>query len=175
MPSTEDRTPPDETTTDVVGERVGAQVIDTVALFVQVVVLTVALAALLRPSSEGAVRGLTFLTFLTLPLYGGLLEGYWNGQTLGKRAMGIKVVDGSGAEPGFGPALARNVPAVVLFSWLTTVVALVAIATDDRRQRLFDRTAGTYVVDAAGGPRDVPDRDRRGTGTVGSPDSRPRR
>lgn len=155
MPSTDDaRVVPDERTTDVVGARIGAQVIDTVALFVQVVVVTLLLTVLVQPESRDAVEGLTALTMFTLPLYGGLLEAFWNGQTIGKRVTGIKVVDRRGHEPGVWKALGRNIPAVILFSWLTTVVALAAIATDDRRQRLFDRVAGTYVVDASS-PTDV--------------------
>jgi uncharacterized RDD family membrane protein YckC len=176
VPSSDSQIRPDETTTDVVGERVGAQIIDTIALFVQLVVVAFALGVLARPSSEGAVRGLVFLGVFTLPLYGGLLEAYWNGQTLGKRVMGIKVVDDRGAEPTVGQALTRNIPALVLFSWLTTAVALVAVATDDRRQRLFDRAAATYVVDASVGTRDrrATDADA-GSGPMGSPNSRPRR
>lgn len=177
MPSTDDRIPPDETTTDVVGERVGAQIIDTVALFVQLFLVAFGVGVLSGATSEGTARALVSLGVFTLPLYGGLLEGYWNGQTLGKRAMGIKVVDDRGAEPTVGQALARNIPAVVLFSWLTTVVALVAVATDDRRQRVFDRVAETYVVDAtagAAGGRSTRGRES-GSGPMGSPDSRPRR
>jgi uncharacterized RDD family membrane protein YckC len=152
MPSTDDgddRVVPDERTTDVVGARIGAQVIDTVLLFVQVVVVTLLLVLLVQPESRDAVDGLAALTVLTLPLYGGLFEGLWNGQTPGKRFTGIKVVDRQGREPGLGKALGRNVPAIVLFSWVTTAVALAAIATSDLRQRLFDGVAGTYVVDAS--------------------------
>jgi len=152
MPSNgddDDRVVPNERTTDVVGERIGAQVIDTVLLFVQVIVVTLLLVLLVQPETRDAVDGLAVLTVFTLPLYGGLFEGLWNGQTPGKRFMDIKVVDRRGHEPGLGKAIGRNVPAFVLFSWVTTAVALAAIATDDRRQRLFDRVAGTYVVDAS--------------------------
>jgi uncharacterized RDD family membrane protein YckC len=59
------------------------------------------------------------------------------------------VVDSQGKTPSLGAALLRNVPAVIVFSWLTTAVALGAIAMDDRNQRVFDDVAGTYVVDAS--------------------------
>jgi len=106
----------------------------------------ISLGYLLKPTTEGSVRLLVSLSFLTLPLYGGLLKGYWNGQTVGKRLTGIKVVDGFGNEPGIGKALARNLPAVIYFSWVVIAVGLAAIATSDRKQRLFDRVADTYVV-----------------------------
>ncbi|WP_435174325.1 RDD family protein [Halorussus sp. AFM4] len=139
---------PDRHATDVVGARIGAQFVDLVLQFVQVVGVAVALGSLVRPEGEAAVRGLVGLGFLTLPLYGGLLEGFWNGQTVGKRLAGIRVVDRRGDDPSVGQVLVRNLPAVVLFSWLTSAVALAAIATSERNQRVFDGVAGTYVVRA---------------------------
>lgn len=145
-PDEDDRVRPHPDTTDVVGARIGAQVVDTVLLVLQTVVVVVGLVVLFEPNDPDTARDFTFLAFITLPLYGGLLEGYWNGQTVGKRLLDIKVVDGRGRDPTFGQAVLRNVPAVVLFSWLTTAVALAMIATDDDRQRLFDLVAETYVV-----------------------------
>lgn len=145
MPSN-DTVRPDSGTTDVVGARIVAQIVDLVAMFVQVLVVGFALVFLVRPDRAETARAFVYLGVLTLPLYGGLLKGYWNGQTPGKRVADVKVVDRRGHEPSVGQALLRNVPAVVLFSWVTTAVALAAIATSDRRQRLFDRAADTFVV-----------------------------
>ncbi len=144
MPS--DRLEVTSESTDVVGARVAAQVVDLVCLFLQVIAVTVVLGLAFSPETESELRGYIVLGFLTLPLYGGLLEGFWNGQTVGKRMLGIKVVNSRGDEPGFGQALVRNVPAVILFTWISTAVGLAAIAINDRRQRLFDEAAGTYVV-----------------------------
>jgi uncharacterized RDD family membrane protein YckC len=157
MPSS-DPVRPDDGTTDVVGDRIFAQLIDLVIMFVQVV--GVALAVVLRPERAASVRAYVFLGVFTLPLYGGLLEAYWNGQTVGKRLLGIKVVDWQGYDPSLGQALIRNIPAMLLFSWLTTAVALAAIAMSDSRQRVFDSVADTYVVRATagsyGGPSSFP-------------------
>ena len=142
MPS--DRLEVTSESTDVVGARVAAQVVDLVCLFLQVIAVTVVLA--FSPETESELRGYIFPGFVTLPLDGGLREGFWNGQTVGKRMLGIKVVNSRGDEPGFGQALVRNVPAVILFTWISTAVGLAAIAINDRRQRLFDEAAGTYVV-----------------------------
>ena len=139
---------PDRDTTDVVGARIGAQIIDLIVMFVQMLAVALGLVFLIRPETESAARGYVFLSFLTLPLYGGLLEGYWNGRTVGKRMLGIKVVDRRGEAPSFGQAFVRNLPAVILFSWVTSAVALAAMAIDDDRQRVFDGVAGTYVVRA---------------------------
>ncbi len=147
MPAS-DPIPPDRQTTAVVRERIAAQIADTFCMVGQQLVLAGSLVLLVDPTTEAGIQGIVFLTFLTLPLYGGLLEGYWGGQTVGKRLLGIKVVDVGGHEPSPGAAMLRNVPAVILFSWLTSLVALASMASTDRRQRVFDTVANTYVVDA---------------------------
>lgn len=129
--------PPSIHDTSVVGARIGAQIIDIVAMFLQLAVVATLL---------GGGRGGAFLALLTLPLYGGLLEGYWNGQTLGKATLGIKVVDEQGGEVTVAQALVRNFPAVFIPGWLAYLVALASMAMSDRRQRVFDRYAGTVVV-----------------------------
>jgi len=151
MPS-ETRVRPTEETTDVIGARIGAQVADTFIMFLQIVGVALLFAALTAPVPSDQVEGYAYLAALTLPLYGGLLEAYWDGRTVGKWATGVKVVDQRGEPPSLGAALLRNVPAVVVFSWLTTVVALASIAMSDRNQRVFDGVAETYVVDATPAP-----------------------
>lgn len=148
-----DRMPDDRSTdrpgrgaTEVVGSRIVAQIVDLIVLFVQLLVVAYLLALVLQPSTRSAVGGITALATLTLPLYGGILESHWRGQTVGKRFAGIAVVNGRGNPPSFRKALTRNLPAVVVFSWATTAVALASIAVTDRNQRLFDQVAGTYVV-----------------------------
>lgn len=143
-----------EATTDVVGARVLAQVVDTICMFVQVVAVVFVLGSLFEPTTERSLNRLVVLSFLSLPLYGGLLEGYWNGQTVGKRLAGIRVVDGFGNEPDLWQALIRNVPAVIYFSWVVVAVGLASMAASDLRQRVFDRVADTYVVSDRAPPRE---------------------
>lgn len=159
MPST-DPIKPDRESTDVVAARIAAQVVDLVLMFVQVVAVGMVLAVLTNPDRAETLRGFVGVGFLTLPLYGGLFEAYWNGQTPGKRLLDVKVVGSMGHDPSVGQAFLRNLPAVIMFSWLTSAVALASMAMTDRRQRVFDTVADTYVV----GTRPA----RRGAGT-GSP------
>lgn len=147
MPS-EAHDEPDRNATDVVAERIGAQLVDLLVLFGQLLVFVTGLSALVRPEQPGTVRAFVAVGAFTLPLYGGLLEGYWNGQTVGKRLFGIRVVDRHGRDPWLGQAVLRNLPAVVLFSWITTAVALASMLVSPRRQRVFDVVAATYVVRA---------------------------
>jgi uncharacterized RDD family membrane protein YckC len=80
-------------------------------------------------------------------LYGGLFETFWNGQTPGKRLLGIRVITLDGQPVNALQAVLRNVlrivdaQPVVLFQ-----VGLWAVAMNDRFQRLGDLACGTMVV-----------------------------
>ncbi|WP_440765611.1 RDD family protein [Natronorubrum sp. DTA7] len=133
--------------TGVVGRRIIAQTIDTVFLLIQLLAITLGLTLLFRVETDAGFQGMFTLSLLTLPLYGGVLEWLWNGQTVGKRLTGIQIVDVDyGTEPAAYQAFIRNIPAVVWFSWITAAVALAAMAMSDRRQRVFDWVAGTCVI-----------------------------
>lgn len=137
--------PPSRYDTDVVGKRVLAQIVDLVLSFGLLVGTMVLVGTGLgRPAPEAVF----VVSPPVLVLYGGLLEGYWNGQTVGKRAVGIRVVDETGEPITVQQAFVRNVPAVVIPGWLAYLVALASMASTERRQRLFDLLARTVVVDA---------------------------
>ena len=85
------------------------------------------------------------------------------GATLGKMAMGMKVVGRDGNKAGVGPVLIREVIARALGSLLTVVVGagigdlvgltvaiviVIMILFDERRQGLHDKIGGTFVVKA---------------------------
>ena len=142
--------PPDKQSTDVLADRAVAQVVDTVVLTIQLAGVVLLLEAILWAHLESVTTqpGDVILTIaaLTFPMYGGILEAYWNGQTIGKRLMNIEVVDNHGQYPSFGKTLLRNLPAIAAYSFIILFVGLVAIAKSDRRQRVFDRLAKTYVI-----------------------------
>lgn len=138
---------PSRARTDVVGHRIVAQIVDLVVQFVQLLAVALLLAFLLQPRTESGVRAMVGRATLSLPLYGTILESRWRGQTIGKRVAGIAVVDGDGEHPSLRTAFVRNLPAVIVFSWATTAIALASIAMTERRQRLFDQVASTYVVE----------------------------
>jgi uncharacterized RDD family membrane protein YckC len=99
------------------------------------------------------------ILFLVHWCYGALLESLWNGQTLGKRAMHIRVVAVHGQPIRVWQAVLRNVlRAVDAMPLLPLVygsadaalplfaVGLIAASLNDRFQRLGDMAAGTMVV-----------------------------
>lgn len=79
--------------------------------------------------------------------YGGLFETFWNGQTPGKRSMGLRVLRADGSPINAGQAILRNFLRVVdAQPGYTHLVGLVATACNTRYQRLGDIACGTMVV-----------------------------
>ena len=128
--------------TDVVGSRALAQVIDIVLAGC----LFVAAGLAVRSLAGVDARTALLASSPVLIAYGTLLEGFWNGQTIGKRVAGIEVRTSDGTEIRPIQALLRNVPAALLPGLPVYFVALLSIATSDRRQRVFDHVADTIVV-----------------------------
>jgi len=130
--------------------RLGAAVVDAIvlgAIDLGVLVMTLRLAGLGR--DELAMLPLVpFLVFLAL-LDGGYLVLFTAtvGQTLGKMALGLRVVaadDGAGRPPGVGQCALRALASILSFVPLG-LGYLPALAGDDRRA-LHDRLAHTRVV-----------------------------
>ncbi|GAA3234059.1 RDD family protein [Nonomuraea helvata] len=92
----------------------------------------------------------TFLAGLVAFLYFWLLHAFWNGQTLGKRLFGMRVVQERGARITVSQAAVRQAVASALV-WLCCVGMLVDlgwILFDPRKQALHDKVARTVVVNA---------------------------
>jgi uncharacterized RDD family membrane protein YckC len=95
------------------------------------------------------LAGLVVLvTFALAWSYFVLLEWIWNGQTIGKRVFGLRVIADDGAPAGFTAVLVRNLVRVVDFLPGFYGVGLLAIVVSSRSQRLGDLAAGTFVVRA---------------------------
>ncbi len=71
-----------------------------------------------------------------------------SGQTIGKRALGLRVVDVGGAPLTKGAVLRRTLGRLIDVLPFLYLVGLVAIGWGDRRQRLGDRLAHTTVTSA---------------------------
>nr|WP_169307909.1 RDD family protein [Allomeiothermus silvanus] len=68
-----------------------------------------------------------------------------SGQTLGKRLMGIKVINAQGRAPGYGPAAMREVLGKILSALPLYLGYLVAVFHPEKRA-LHDLIGGTWVV-----------------------------
>ncbi|PIE08567.1 MAG: hypothetical protein CSA74_01715 [Rhodobacterales bacterium] len=149
-----------------IGARFGAQITD-------ILITTVAAVALLLFTFLSSLTGSNTLIslfvllffFIRVPYYA-VTELIWNGQTLGKKMMSIKVVSEDGGPLTAHALVARNLmkeaeiflPGTLLFT-LDAATPLVSLLTfgwilatlivplaNPRRRRLGDMMAGTYVV-----------------------------
>ena len=91
---------------------------------------------------------LVLLTFAIAWSYFVLLEWLWQGQTIGKRIYGLRVIRDDGAPAGFLAVLIRNLLRLVDFLPAFYGLGLVTVIVTTRSQRLGDIAAGTYVVRA---------------------------
>ncbi len=138
------------------GARLGARVIDFEIIWtIWWIVFVGILSSLDEPHIEDL--GLGILSILTLsPLIGGIIYEVVmiavRGQTLGKMAVGIKVVrDGTGANPGMAKSLGRwALPSLILLipfiGWLVSLLCYISLTWRKDRKGWHDSAAGTLVV-----------------------------
>src|SRR5690606_7369257 len=92
--------------------------------------------------------GIALLLIFYFPviIYTITLESLFEGQTFGKKLLKIKVVKIDGYQASFGDYLMRWFFRVIDISLLNGIVALIAVATSQKNQRLGDMAAGTAVI-----------------------------
>src|SRR6478672_7673921 len=82
-------------------------------------------------------------------LYGGVIQGLTGG-TLGKLICGVRVMREDGGRPGIGRGVLRWVLFIVddFPYFIPMLTGFIVALTNDRRQRVGDLAAGTFVVRA---------------------------
>lgn len=98
---------------------------------------------------------LVVVVFVVLWGYYPLLEGLWNGQTIGKRAQAIRVVRTDGQPVTIGPVLVRNLIRI-LEEFAIPFAGVVSMLVSSNSQRLGDLAAGTIVIRERRLPPPVP-------------------
>lgn len=92
------------------------------------------------------VMTITLAEFAIGFAYGALLEGLWNGQTIGKRLFHLRVIDQTGLPLRIEQAWVRNLMRVVDALPLAYLVGGISVLSSPVMQRFGDRVAGTLVV-----------------------------
>ena len=91
------------------------------------------------------IVGMPVVSAIIIPwLYYWLFTGL-KGQTLGKMAVGIKVVNAEGSVPGLGIAALREILGKIVSS-IVIYLGFLWIAWDVQKQGWHDKIASTYVV-----------------------------
>ena len=123
-----------------------AWLVDTAIVFA-VYTVFVRLLLLAQLFSSGVFSALGFIIwFLADWGYAIVLEGFWSGQTVGKRMFSLRVIQESGVRIGFYHAVLRNLARPVDRLPLIYLVGGVSALFTRSRQRLGDLLAGTVVV-----------------------------
>lgn len=150
-----------------IGARFAAQITDILLTVIAAAALVILLVVMDLTSPQTLFAIVVMLFFIIRIPYYVLTELAWNGQTIGKRMMKIKVVSRDGLSLSAHALVVRNLmkeaeiflPATLLatldaasagssliaLGWIggTLMVPL----TNPRRQRLGDMIAGSYVID----------------------------
>ena len=112
-------------------------------LRIAVVFVVMMVVSPLGRTGTGIVLISAFFVEWLLPAW---FEVYWNGQTPGKRAFGIAVLNDDGTPVRWPAALTRNLLRAVDFLPLLYGIGLVAMLLSRDFKRLGDLAAGTVVV-----------------------------
>jgi len=92
-------------------------------------------------------NGLAVILYFVISIgYGIVLEWRWRGQTLGKRVLGLRVVDAQGLRLQLSQVILRNLLRLVDMLPLAYLVAGVSSFSSRNCQRLGDLAAGTIVA-----------------------------
>ena len=130
-----------------IGSRVLAHLIDILILVASLALLLFGITVALAWRDAALAAGVSmFIAFVVPILYFVLSEGLGNGQTIGKRVMGIRVRMADGTPVGLEGATLRNLlrPADILPG--PYFVGFASIFLSARAQRLGDLAAGTVVI-----------------------------
>lgn len=126
------------------GDRLLAYLIDSFVVFIYLFAAIMLLVALDLDFRD--TWSMYLLVSLPAFLYYLLLETFWNGQTVGKYAMKIRVVKLDGSKPTFGSYFVRWILRIVDVSLSSGGVAVLTILIRGNGQRVGDLAAGTTVI-----------------------------
>jgi len=123
------------------GERIGAYLLDSVLIAAYVIIMILILNSLLINQIW-----LQVLIYLPAFFYHLICETLFDGQSIGKKQLGIKVVRLDGKPVTLGNYILRWILRIVDISLTSGAVALLTIAVTKEGQRLGDIAAGTTVI-----------------------------
>ena len=135
-----------------VGERIGSYFIDLVIKIAYCLVVYwiffywLNLDRLFRNLDQWSVMTIVFAFYFPVVIYSITLESIFEGQTIGKKLVKIKVVKIDGYQAGFGDYLMRWFFRLIDITILNGIIALITVVSSKKGQRLGDMAAGTAVI-----------------------------
>ena len=134
-----------------IGERLVAQILDFLVILAYYIVMIyimdwTGLEEILRDMDNWSVAAVYIILFLPVFFYSIIQESLWEGRTVGKKIMKMKVIKIDGYQAGFGDYLIRWLFRLVEVLFPLSFVGFLAIIFNDKNQRLGDMAAGTAVI-----------------------------
>ena len=127
------------------GERILARLID-LSIFLVAGIALITLNYIIKDRQE--LYGLSVFFYVWLFLYAmyNLCEAFFNGQTVGKKMMKIRVISLDGSSPAFSQHVLRWLFRIVDFTLTLQTAGLVCIVLTENKQRIGDLVAGTTLI-----------------------------
>jgi uncharacterized RDD family membrane protein YckC len=122
------------------------QVIATAALVAAGIGLLLVFSFNLQAANPWILAVLFLLYFLIYQAYFAVFEIAWNGQTPGKRVIGLRVISVTGRPLNAFEAILRNVVRIADQLPGIYAIGIISVFVTERNQRLGDLAAGTVVV-----------------------------
>lgn len=134
------------------GERIGSYFIDLVIKIAYCLVVYwiffywLNLDRLFQKLDQWSVMTILLVFYFPVVIYSITLESIFEGQTIGKKLVKIKVVKIDGYQAGFGDYLMRWFFRLIDITILNGIIALITVVSSKKGQRLGDMVAGTAVI-----------------------------
>src|SRR5499427_7064112 len=126
--------------------RLYAMLLDTAIVLAAVNGLGWVVYAIFAKAPGFGVMVITLAEFAIGFAYSALLEGFWNGQTVGKRLFHLRVIDQTGLPLRIEQAWVRNLMRVFDALPFAYLIGGISALSNPLMQRFGDRVAGTLVV-----------------------------
>jgi len=130
------------------GNRILAGLLDLVFKWAYIITMLIVLFATKAFDTRSETGIVIVIMLIALPylFYDLLFEIFMQGQTLGKKIIKIKVVKLDGTQPSIASYLLRWLIRIFEIDAIYGMIAIVAIASSKKRQRIGDMAAGTTVI-----------------------------
>ncbi|WP_167341616.1 RDD family protein [Nonlabens sp. SY33080] len=128
------------------GKRILAFIIDALVLFAYIIILTFTVYRAISVLDGDNDIGAYELSMIPIFIYSVIMHIIFNGRTVGKFIMGIKVVKEDGSPARWSDFIVRWIVRLVDLWLFMFTVGTVSILLTDKQQRLGDMMAKTIVI-----------------------------